>query len=168
MTFCGFLLKLGYLNFWPLYGVLMAGDLTGDIFWYGVGYFYARPFTRRFGRFFGLTEALLVKAESAFEKHDQNILFFSKITMGFGFALVTLMAAGMARVPLKKFMIVNALGQCVWTGLLLSIGYFFGDLYLTFNEGIRDVSLAAFAVIVIVAVFGLGRYLRGRHFSDLP
>ena len=49
--------------------------------------------------------------------------------MGFGFALVTLMVAGMLRVPLKDYIPLNLLGGFIWTAVLVAIGYFFGDIY---------------------------------------
>ena len=167
MTFSGFLLKVGYASFWPLYVVLMAGDLTADILWYGVGYYYAHPFVKRFGHFFGVNEALLAKTQAAFARHQKTILFLSKITMGFGFALVVLITAGMVRVPLRKYILFNALGQFVWTGLLLSVGYFFGNLYLRIDEGLRVMSVFAFVLIVFALLSGINRYLRTRNFRDL-
>ena len=47
--YCGFLLHEGTLTLVPTYIALMAGDLIGDIGWYGVGYYFGyRLFGRRF------------------------------------------------------------------------------------------------------------------------
>ena len=102
MFICGFLLHQGYFSFFPLYFILVAGDFAADLLWYGVGYYGAKPFILKYGRYVNLSLDSVLKIERLFEKHHDKILFISKITMGFGFALATLVAAGMAKVPFKK------------------------------------------------------------------
>lgn len=168
MLLSGFILHLGYVSFWPLYVALIAGDLTGDVLWYGVGHYYAHPFLRRFGRYFSLNEALLDTMVTTFKRHETKILLLSKITMGLGFAVLVLIAAGWARVRLSKFLAFNFVGQCLWTGILVSIGYFFGKLYLLADESLRIVSLIGFLVTIVAALYGVQRFLRQRNFHSLP
>ncbi len=166
MTMSGFLLRLGTVDFLPVYIVLMAADLTGDCIWYAIGYYYARPFARKYGHFIGLTENALAKTEHVFQKYHNRILFLSKITMGFGFALVVLVTAGMTRVPFKKYFAFNALGEIIWTGFLLAIGYFYGNVYLTINKDLRWLSLGVFIVILLGIFYGLNRFLKMREMQD--
>ncbi|HTY39791.1 MAG TPA: DedA family protein [Candidatus Paceibacterota bacterium] len=167
MTICGFLLRLGFFDFWPLYLILMTGDLAADIVWYGVGYYGGRPFVERYGHYVSITPELIDKTEDAFHRHQNKILFLSKITMGFGFALVVLMTAGLARIPFRKYVIFNALGQLIWTALLMGVGFFFGNLYVTVNEGLRVVSLVAFIAIFLALIYGASRYLRRKDIQNL-
>ena len=62
------------------------------------------------------------KIEVFFHKHQDKILFISKITMGFGFAVATLFTAGLVKIPFKKYAMFNFLGGFVWTGFLLAVG----------------------------------------------
>jgi membrane protein DedA with SNARE-associated domain len=160
MTIGGFFLKLGYADFWPIYLTLMAGDLTADAIWYTIGYFGAKPLVKKYGRFFSITEELLSKTEVVFRKHQNKILFFSKATMGFGFALVILITAGTIKVPFKKYMTFNFLGQFLITAFFVGIGYLFGDLYIKVNEGLKTVSLISFIVIILVAIYGINHHLK--------
>ncbi len=166
MIICGFLLKLGYFSFLPLYLVLMAGDLIGDIIWYGIGYHWAHPFIKKYGYIVSITEEIFQKVEDVFRRHQNKILFISKITMGFGFALVTLMAAGAIKIDFKKYMIFNTVGQFVWTGFLIYIGYSFGNLYLTIDKTFREIALIAFILLLMGLLYGLNRYLRGRFLKN--
>ena len=79
--------------------------------------------------------------------------------MGFGFALVTLITAGMAKVPFKKYMLLNVSGQLIWTGVLLSVGYLFGNIYTTIDKGFRDVAIIGIGILVVLLIYGLGRFL---------
>ena len=164
MVICGFLLRtgLGQFDLRPLYIALMVADLIGDIGWYCVGYFGGLPFIKRFGRFFSVSEKTVEKVTGLFHKYHNRILFISKITMGFGFALVTLITAGIAKVSFRKYLIFNVSGQVIWTGVLLAVGYFFGNIYYTIDKSFRDISLIALAIIVIGLIYGFGRYISKR------
>src|ERR1051326_67230 len=95
MLTSGFLYRLGQFEILPLYFSLMAGDFAADLGWYAVGRFGARTIVNRFGKFLNLTPQVLAKIQKRFHKYQDRILFISKITMGFGFALATLIVAGM-------------------------------------------------------------------------
>jgi len=166
MTIGGFFLKLGHFAFWPLYLTLMAGDLAADAIWYGVGYYGALPLVRKYGKFLSISEELIKKTEDAFHRHQNKILFLSKITMGLGFALVILVTAGIVRIPFKKYLAFNAIGQIAWTGFLMSIGYFFGNLYLVINEGLRTMTAIAFGVLLVAIIYGVNRYLRTKDIQN--
>ncbi len=162
MMISGFLVRLGFFAFLPIYFILMAGDLTGDVVWYNIGRHGARSFIEKYGKFFSVTEREVEKAEKFFNEHQAKILFISKITMGFGFALATLMAAGAARVSFKKYMLINFLGQFIWTGLLMAVGYFLGNLYVLVDQSLRWGFIGAVIVIGGALAYGFGKYLRKR------
>jgi membrane protein DedA with SNARE-associated domain len=162
MLISGFLIRLGLLDFWPLYPILMAGDLTGDIVWYSIGRHGARKVIDRWGKFFNLTQENVERSEKFFHEHQVKILFISKITMGFGFALATLVAAGAVKVPFKKYILTNFLGQFIWTAFLVGIGYFLGNLYVVINNGLRWAFLGAAIVILGAAAYGISRFMKNR------
>ena len=159
----GLLLRLGQFSFWPLYFTLLVADFVGDIVWYYIGRNAAEPFLRRFGHIFGITRAVFEKMENVFRRHDVKILFISKITMGFGFALATLMAAGATHVPFKKYLILNLLGGFIWTGLLVSVGYFLGDAYLQVDKAFQWAFLVASVVIGFLIFYGFAKFIRGKY-----
>ena len=111
MVFSGFLAKVGFLYWLPAYLALMAGDLAGDVAWYLAGRRWGMKFVDRFGRYFSLDRYSVEKVNEKFHNYKNSILLISKLTMGFGFAIVTLFGAGMAKIPFKRFLLINFLGQ---------------------------------------------------------
>ena len=162
---CGFFVKLNFLSFWPVYLILIAGDLIGDVFWYSVGYFGGEGFVRKFGKYFHITEERENTVKKIFYKYQTSILIISKVTMGFGFALVTLVTAGIVRVSFKKYMMLNFLGQFFWTGGLLAVGYFFGSLYVNFNKGFEIVGFFGFVILGLVILYGALRFINEKFFN---
>ena len=167
MMICGFLVRLGFFDFWPIYFVLIAGDLTGDIIWYFVGRRGGRPLVERYGHWLNINPKNVERAELFFHKHQIKILVISKLTTGFGFAIATLIAAGAAKVPFKKYLMVNFFGEFVWAGFLFAIGYFFGHLYTLIDKSLRWGFVAGLIIVGILAVYGFGKAMRKR-FGTVP
>jgi membrane protein DedA with SNARE-associated domain len=148
----GVLIRLGCVDFLPAYAALMAGDLIGDVVWYWIGYHFGHRFVGRYGKYFGVTEEGVAKLTRLFHRYKYRILFLSKISNGVGLSLVTLTTAAMVRIPFKIYMLVNLLGQLVWTGFLLGVGYFFSNLYVEINNVFWRVSIVIVAVVILAAL----------------
>jgi membrane protein DedA with SNARE-associated domain len=148
----GVLLRLGFFYFWPIYLSLMIGDLIGDVIWYYIGRRYGHSFIGKHGHRFSITQEGVERMTRLFHKHKHMVLFLSKISNGLGFAIVTLMTAGMIRIPFRRYIIINILGQLIWTGFLLGVGYFFSNLYITVDNVLGKMSITA--AIIILALLG--------------
>lgn len=141
MMASGFLFSLGQFDFLPMYLALVSGDFVADIGWYLLGRYGGQPLILKWGHKFGITPESIEKIKVRFHRYHEKILIISKLTMGFGFALVTLITAGIVRIPFKKYVILNLVGGFIWTIFLLSIGYLFGNIYSTIPERIKIVFL---------------------------
>jgi membrane protein DedA with SNARE-associated domain len=159
MITSGFLYRLGQFYFLPLYLCLMGGDFVADIGWYAVGRFGAWPLINRYGKYFNITPQIIYRIEERFKTYQNKILFISKITMGFGFALATLIVAGLLRVDFKKYALLNFLGGFIWTGLLLAVGYFFGNIYYALATPLKIAFVIIAPIAVVVGLWAVNQYL---------
>ena len=159
MMLSGFLIKLGVLALIPAYIALSIGDLLADTMWYYIGYFFGNTFVKRFGKLFDITTKSIENAKQLFLNHRKKILFGSKVTAGFGLSLATLVAAGMVRAPFGEYMLINFFGQTVWTAIMLSLGYFFGNLYIVIDNILGRIFIIGAAFAVLYLLLRLGRHL---------
>ncbi|OHA27229.1 MAG: hypothetical protein A3C06_04010 [Candidatus Taylorbacteria bacterium RIFCSPHIGHO2_02_FULL_46_13] len=155
MVASGFLWRLGNFEFFPMYLTLVSGDLVADLCWYSVGRTAARPLLYRYGRFLGITPVRVEKIEQRFHRYQDKILIVSKLTMGFGFALVTLIVAGMLKVPLRRYIVLNLIGGFIWTLLLIMVGFFFGNVYEYVTPEFKILFVVVVAALVYL-IFKLG------------
>ncbi|QQG37974.1 MAG: DedA family protein [Candidatus Kaiserbacteria bacterium] len=160
--FAGVLVRLGVLELLPTALILAAGELVADIVWYWLGKRYGDSFVQRWGHFFGITPALIGRVKALFANYHDAIIFTSKITAGMGFSIAIFLTAGMVRVPFWRYMLVNVIGQFFWTAGLLSIGYFLGHVYLSLGSLFEKAALVAVLAIIVLAMFGFARYVRGQ------
>lgn len=158
----GILIKLGYFSVLPIYFCLMIGDLFGDTIWYWVGHSFGYDFVKKYGKYFSIHMSDIDKVKKIFHRYKRSILLISKLTTGFGFAIVTLFTAGLVRIPFRQYISMNLLGQFVWTGLLMSLGYFFSELYITFDHVLARVSIIVGFIIIVAIFIGVGKYVKGR------
>ena len=154
----GVLLRLGEVQFWPLYGALILGDVLSDIMWYFIGYFGARRFMMRWGHIVNATPEIIGKLERRFHKYHLRILVISKLTMGFGLAAAILATAGMLRVSFWRYCAINICGSFVWVAAVITVGYYFGNIL----ELVPEQFQIGFVIALIAAFFFGLRYLNGR------
>ena len=102
------------------------GNLTADTLWYSLGYLGRMDLIIRFGGRLGIKESFITRLQKDVNAHIHKILFIAKLTMGL--VIPTLIAAGLARVPFKRWFGILFTAECIWTGSLVLIGYYFGYL----------------------------------------
>ena len=141
------LASLGAFNAYVVLVFSIAGDVIGDIIWYSLGYKYGLGFVRRVGKYFGITETLVLRMEKYFTHHGGKTIFAVKSTTGLCWATFT--AAGIAKMNFKKFIIYSIYGGLVWSGFLVAMGYFYGYLWREIKEYIDWVGWIVFGVGVI-------------------
>ncbi len=161
----GILIKLGYFSFLPIYFALMLGDLVGDTVWYHIGKHLGYGFVIRYGKYFNITVDGIRKVTHVFHKYTKSILIISKLTTGFGFAIVTLFTAGLVRIPFRHYIFLNFIGQFAWTGLLMAFGYFFSNLYITFDHILARMTIIALFLMIVLAFIGFAKYMKKKIVS---
>ena len=129
------LASLGALNVWAVLVLSIIGDIAGDVGLYGIGRKWGLSFSRRIGKYIGITEKRVLKMEKYFNNHGGKTIFLVKSTTGL--CLVTFVAAGIAGMKFKRFLFYSFLGGIVWSSFLVAMGYFYGYLWREVKEYIE-------------------------------
>ena len=130
-----------------------AGNLCADAMWYSLGYLGKTEWLLRHGRRLGISEAHILRLEEGMQKHARKIILIAKLTMSF--AIPALIAAGLARVPWRRWFSTIVIGEIVWTGTLVLIGY-----HLTLSLRRMEVGLQIVAGMGLIIFVGLAvRYV---------
>ncbi|MDO8529458.1 MAG: DedA family protein [bacterium] len=146
------LAKLGAFNAVIVFVFSVAGDMIGDMILYWLGYAFGMSFVNKVGRYIGITENLVLRMKSYFEKHGGTTVFSVKATTGLCWATFT--AAGIVRMDFKKFLKYSFLGGLVWSGFLVAMGYFYGYMWKELRQYISQAGwiIASLALISFVGV----------------
>lgn len=145
----------GLMRPWGVFAAAAIGNLTADTLWYSVGYLGKTKWIQQFGQRFGVSESLIQHLEKHMIKHATRVLFLAKLTLSF--VIPSLIAAGLLRIPMKRWLPTLLLAETLWTGSLVLIGY-----YTT--EAIKRVELwVEYAALGVSVLFVLVVILEGRR-----
>ncbi len=129
------------------------GNLTADSLWYSVGYLGKMEWFLHFRRL-GLRPSLIEHLKQGMTKHATKILLIAKFTLSF--MIPTLVAAGLLRIPWRRWFPTLILADTLWTGLLVLLGYYSIESIKRVERGIE------YAVLLVPILFLTGLFLVGR------
>jgi membrane protein DedA with SNARE-associated domain len=151
----------GYLDPWLVFVFASCGNLSADILWYSLGYMGKLDLLDRYGKWLGFNQTIILKLKQDMHDHVGKFLFVAKLTLGL--VVPTLIAAGLTRVPWKRWVGLLVIAEGIWTGGLVLAGYYYGQYIIHIEKNLKIISIAA----TIIMVIGLGIYfLRRRSHQD--
>lgn len=150
MIVAGFLASAGYFNLLLVILVMIFGDFLSDIMWYTVGYYGGSRILRKLFNVFGIDHDRIEKLKSNLENHTGKILITIKLTTGL--CLATMITSGAVKMRLKKFLFFDFIGSVLWSSMVVTLGYFFGESYSLLNNLIKYGGLIAVAVLFLAII----------------
>ncbi len=141
------------------------GNLTADTLWYSIGYMGKKDWIHNFGKRLGLRESLIEHLKHNMVKHATKVLFLAKLTVSF--VIPSLIAAGLLRVPWKRWFPALVLAETLWTGSLVLIGYYTTEALKRVEQRVEYIALGASVIFVILVIAG-GRRLVKEWDKDNP
>ena len=146
----GFLVSLGFMDFFPAYMTIVAGDLTGDFLYYSAGRWWLNKTYKGVLKFFNINLKFVHKLEEGLKKNKGPFLFFGKLSHAIGG--IILFAAGSAQIPIKDFLEFNFFATLPKSLILLAVGYYFGSTVTNFRKALDYTVLGLFVFTVILLV----------------
>lgn len=129
MPMAGYVAATGPLT---LAGVIAAGtvgSLAGACFWYGLGRAIGIDRTRqlmvRHGRWITLHARDIDRGVMWFDRHGGATVLFGRMVPAI--RSIISVPAGIAHMPVGRFLLFSGLGSLLWTSLLMTAGYRLGS-----------------------------------------
>lgn len=119
----GALSAQGFFHWYWALGLLVCGDLIGDVIYYWIGRKGGAPFAG-LGRRAGMDRLLTPELRQGLTRNAARMLVVGKWTHSIG--CVVLVGSGMLRLPLPRFILVNLLATVPKSAVLFGFGYFAG------------------------------------------
>lgn len=156
----GVFASLGVFNPFIIFAICVSTTVTTDSLFYALGKYGGR-FLNRFKR----SRRILYKIHKAehapgnswmrtFREHFIKIFFFIKISPTVAIPEFVAVVSGVVNIKFRRFLTSSFLGQVVWIGVLISMGYYFGGAiqdvrFLVNSTGIIFATLFFFVFLYI-------------------
>jgi membrane protein DedA with SNARE-associated domain len=164
MLFAGFDVFQHHLT---LPGIIIAGvvgDVAGASIAYGIGYFGQRELMESHGSKLHVSRSGLDRAHRWFERYGSPVIFVSRLLPFIRAAFPY--AAGVARMPYPRFVVMATAGSIVWIGGLGYLGREVGHQWQTWRHHLEYVDYVGAAVLVAAVVYLIVRWRRSRGGAD--
>lgn len=163
----GSLVGAGLAAFWPILLIVVVADVAADSALYLLGRFSDRPWIARLLRRLGLTEKRRLRLTTAVVDNLPKVVAGAKaIDLA---AIPAYLAAGIARVPYRRFVGWVSLASAIRAGVLIGLGVIFGrqaaDLL---KSPTTAIALTVGLAVVVTSVHLLVRRWAGRRFRVTP
>ncbi len=128
-----------------------TGAVIGDNIGFAIGHHYGRNVLLRLGRFVFLTPKRFKHIEDYFDRYGNATILVARFITGL--RVFAALFAGASRMPWKVFVVYNVAGAILWSVVITTLGYLFGQslpLLLKWVGRSGTILLIAFIVIGIV------------------
>lgn len=156
-VFGGSLVGAGLVAFWPILLIVVVADVTADSVLYLLGRLGARPRVARLLRRLGLTAVRRERLTAMINDDLPRVVAGAKaVDLA---AVPAFLAAGLARVPYRRFVSWTAAASTVRAVLLLAVGAVFGHSV----AGLLDSPVVLALTIALAVTVGLATWLVRRR-----
>ena len=159
MPFAGFLVFKGDMLLWLVALAGAIGCVLGSIPAYYLGMLGGRPLVEKYGKWVLISAKDLNWADQAFAKHGDIIVLIGRLLP----AVRTFIAfpAGVARMPMGKFISFTFVGSFIWCYLLAFAGFMMGEHWESLKVYFHQFHYIIAGAGLIFVIW----YIR-RHFKD--
>lgn len=158
MSYCGFLVYQGRLNWAASILISMTGAAIGITVSYFLGTILGKTFFTKYGPYFHMGPERLEKVSGWFDRYGNKLLIVAYYIPGVRH--VTGYFSGITKMPFKKFAFNAYLGAFIWTGSFISLGKVLGPQWESFHSSIKRYLMLGG---LIAAVVLLAYYLYKNH-----
>ena len=142
----------GPWGFWVVVVAATIGNTLGSLIAYGIGAYGGRPFLERYGRYLLIRPHEIELADRFFARRGAATVFVGRLLP----IVRTFISfpAGVARMPLGRFVAYSTAGALIWSTLLVYAGTLLGENWTEIRHALQPFDLAiALGVVGLVGLF---------------
>lgn len=145
-----FLASQGLFNIYAIFLISFFGNFIPDMFFYGMGRAGRYTFIKKYNKYTGLKKASVEKTGNYFKKNSGKAIILFKLMPFTG--ILGVFSAGTARVPLKKFILIDAIFNFSSAVVFTLAGFYFGRAFGMISPHLGSVF---FGMAIIFLLFWL-------------
>jgi membrane protein DedA with SNARE-associated domain len=158
MSYTGFLVFQGHLNW--LVSILAAGvgASIGMTLSYWIGYKLGKPFFEKYGHRFHMGPEKIKKTSDWFSKHGNKLLIVAYFIPGVRH--ITGYFSGITRLPFRTFALFAYSGSFLWVTVFITLGKLLGPQWEQFHSSIKKYLIIGgiVAAVILILIYIYKKY----------
>lgn len=142
----GAAMSTGLMQPVPVFFSIVLGNLIADMGWYSLGRFSKLEWITALAPRLGFNPGRVAQMENSIQHHAPRLLFLAKLTVGL--PIPTIIATGLSRVPIRRWVGMLVLGELLKSAVLVSVGYFYAQALQQASQSIQIVLWAVTALVI--------------------
>lgn len=152
MVPAGFRAAQGELNPWLAALSGGGGSVAGACINYALGRYVGRAFLLRYGKYFLINQKTFLDAEALFLRSARLATFLGRFIPGIRHLIS--IPPGMFGMRVAPFLLLTMLGASLWCGVLVAMGYFFGEpVVAAISEYSHEAGLLALGALLVFVLW---------------
>jgi membrane protein DedA with SNARE-associated domain len=167
LPLAGFRARTGTLNVLTVWPAATAGSVLGALLLYGLGAWlgYDRLHRLAARRWFVLaSEKDLDRGRELFDRHGGKVVLFARC-VPFLRSVVSI-PAGIAGMPLGRFLLLTTIGSGVWNAVFITLGWVLGENWDSVEGWLGPISYGVIGLVVVGLVILVIRRVRARSVAS--
>ncbi len=160
MVPAGYLASKGEMNIYLVIAAGIGGSVLGALFNYFLAIKLGRPLLVKYGRYAGITNRTLDRADNYFSEHGEISILIGRLIPGLRQYIS--LPAGLCRMRLDRFVIYTTLGAGVWVAILSVIGYLVGSNEELIRTYVRTSTIYLLALAAVLVYLYFWNYKKNR------
>lgn len=156
IVFAGVLSSQGHFDPWLAFVACLVGALLGDSVMFAIGYHFGHGLAARhptLAKFVGAQRE--ASFENVVERHMFKVMALARFMVGVRGPVY--LAAGVARVPFRRFIVYDMVCATMVVGTFFAISFYFGD---HIAKLLRDAEWTLTLIVLLVALIAALWWLR--------
>jgi membrane protein DedA with SNARE-associated domain len=159
----GALAGMGRMELVPALALVVCASLVGDLAWYEAGRRRGRGILNLLCRISLEPDSCVRRTEDSFSRYGARTLLVAKFVPGLN--TVTPPMAGIVRMPVGRFVLLDGAGALLWGGTGLAVGYVFSGEIDRITQALGRLGGSASAVAAALLLGWLAwKYVERRRF----
>ena len=160
MPFAGYLTSQGRFIFLIALLASSLGSIFGSFLSYCIGFYGGRPIVLKFGKYILLEEEHLEWTERWFKKQGDKTIFISRFIPVVRHLIS--IPAGIAKMPMRRFLVYTFAGASIWNFILLSAGFKLGNHWNKIHEYSKQLDIIFVAAVIMFLAYFVWKHHKKR------
>jgi len=138
------------LNLYLVFGVSVSASITMDMFWYRLG--KSGKAQNLLAKFSKKRKDYILAAQRAMRNNGSKVILIGKFAVGMGVPIH--IAAGLSKLNWRKWLPATLIGEGLFTGMVVTIGYLMAESLSSASESIR-IAGTAVTILILIGIWSL-------------